>query len=40
MSEGLVYIGKIIAIEAIPNADQIVSATVVCGHGGEVEGSS
>lgn len=38
MAEGLVYVGKIVAIEAIPNADQIVSATVVCGHGGKWRG--
>lgn len=38
MTEGLVYVGKIIAIDAIPNADQIVSATVVCGHGGKWKG--
>jgi len=36
--KGLVYVGKIIAIEAIPNADQIVSATVVCGTGGKWKG--
>jgi len=36
--KGLVYVGKIIAIEAIPNADQIVSATVVCGYGGKWKG--
>ena len=38
MNEGLVYVGKIIAIDAIPNADQIVSATVVCGTGGKWNG--
>ena len=38
MSEGLVYVGKIIAIDAIPNADQIVSATVICGQGGKWKG--
>ena len=38
MGEGLVYVGKIIAVEPIPNADQIVSATVVCGHGGKWKG--
>ncbi len=37
-NKGLVYIGKIVAIEAIPNADQIVSATVVCGTGGKWRG--
>jgi RNA ligase (TIGR02306 family) len=35
---GLVYVGKIIAIEEIPNADFIVSATVVCGVGGKWRG--
>ena len=34
----LVYIGKIIAIDTIPGADQIVSATVVCGQGGKWKG--
>ncbi len=38
MDEGLVYVGKIVAVEAIPNADQIVSATVVCGQGGKWRG--
>lgn len=38
MSEGLVYVGKVIAVEPIPDADQIVSATVVCGHGGKWRG--
>ncbi len=38
MSEGLVYIGKIIALEPIPGADFIVSATVVCGSGGKWRG--
>lgn len=38
MSEGLVYVGKIIAIDTIPSADNIVSATVVCGHGGKWRG--
>jgi RNA ligase (TIGR02306 family) len=38
MSEGLVYVGKIIAIDTIPTADNIVSATVVCGHGGKWRG--
>jgi len=37
-NKGLVYVGKIIAIDDIPNADQIVSATVVCGHGGKWKG--
>jgi RNA ligase (TIGR02306 family) len=35
---GLVYIGKIIDIEPIPDADLIVSATVVCGKGGKWKG--
>lgn len=38
MSDGLVYIGKIIDIEDIPNADHIVSVTVVCGKGGKWKG--
>ncbi len=38
MSEGLVYVGKIIALDPIPGADFIVSATVVCGHGGKWRG--
>ncbi len=38
MDEGLVYVGKITVIETIPNADQIVSATVVCGQGGKWRG--
>lgn len=38
MSEGLVYIGKIIDLEPIEGADFIVSATVVCGHGGKWKG--
>ncbi len=36
--EGLVYIGKIIDIQPIEGADFIVSATVVCGHGGKWRG--
>lgn len=36
--DGLVYVGKIIAIDAIPDADQVVSATVICGHGGKWKG--
>ena len=36
--KGLVYIGKIIEIEEIPNADFIVCATVVCGPGGKWKG--
>lgn len=38
MSEGLVYVGKIIVLEPIPGADFIVSATVVCGKGGKWRG--
>lgn len=38
MSEGLVYIGKIIALEPIVGADFIVSATVICGKGGKWRG--
>ena len=38
MDEGLAYVGKIITIEAIPNADFINSATVVCGKGGKWKG--
>lgn len=35
---GLVYVGKIIAMEAIEGADFIVCATVVCGKGGKWKG--
>jgi RNA ligase (TIGR02306 family) len=35
---GLVYTGKIISIENIPNADFIACATVVCGEGGKWKG--
>ena len=35
---GLVYTGKVIAIESIEGADFIVSATVVCGAGGKWKG--
>lgn len=38
MSEGLVYVGKIMALDAIENADFILSATVVCGKGGKWKG--
>lgn len=38
MDSGLVYVGKIIALEPIENADFIVSATVVCGKGGKWKG--
>lgn len=37
-SVGLAYIGKVIAIEEIPNADFIACATVVCGKGGKWRG--
>lgn len=37
-NEGLVYIGKIISLEQIPDADNIISATVVCGKGGKWRG--
>lgn len=33
--DGLVFIGKVIDIQPIPNADFIASATVVCGEGGK-----
>lgn len=36
--KGLVYIGKIIYLEPIQDADFIVSATVVCGEGGKWRG--
>jgi len=35
---GLVYIGLIVQVDPIPNADLIVSATVVCGKGGRWQG--
>lgn len=35
---GLVYIGKIIDLQPIEGADFIVSATVICGHGGKWRG--
>lgn len=35
---GLVYTGRIIALEEIPNADFIACATVVCGKGGKWKG--
>lgn len=38
MTEGIVYVGKIVQIDAIPGADFIVSATVVCGQGGKWRG--
>lgn len=37
-TENLVYIGMIVQLEEIPNADFIVSATVICGHGGKWKG--
>lgn len=36
--DGLVYVGKIVALEPIPNADFIISATVECGDGGKWKG--
>lgn len=36
--EGLVYVGKIVAIKPIENADFIACATVVCGKGGKWKG--
>lgn len=38
MAEQLAYVGKIIALEPIPEADRLVSATVVCGAGGKWQG--
>lgn len=38
MNENLVYVGKIIQLEPIPNSDFIESATVVCGSGGKWQG--
>ncbi len=38
IDEGLVYIGKIIDMQPIDGADFIVSATVICGHGGKWRG--
>jgi RNA ligase (TIGR02306 family) len=38
MAQGLVYTGKVIAIEAIEGADFIACATVVCGKGGKWKG--
>lgn len=37
-NDSLVFIGKIIDLQPIPNADFIVSATVVCGSGGKWRG--
>lgn len=36
--KGLAYVGKIVELEPIENADFIVSATVVCGEGGKWKG--
>jgi len=36
---GLVYVGKIVEINPIPNADRIESAIVVCGKGGKWQGT-
>jgi RNA ligase (TIGR02306 family) len=36
--EGLVFVGKIISLDPIPEATFIVSATVVCGEGGKWKG--
>jgi len=38
MDEGLVYTGKIVALEEIEGAHFIISATVVCGKGGKWKG--
>jgi len=38
MTKELVYVGKIIDLQPIPDADFIVSATVVCGAGGKWRG--
>lgn len=38
MSEGLVFVGRIVNLEPIPSADAIMSATVVCGKGGKWRG--
>lgn len=37
-SSGLVYVGKIIKLDPIPNADFVLLATVVCGFGGKWRG--
>ena len=37
-STGLVYVGKIVQVDPIPNAHFIVSATVICGKGGRWKG--
>lgn len=38
MSENLVYVGRVTDLLSIPNADRILSATVVCGKGGKWKG--
>jgi RNA ligase (TIGR02306 family) len=38
MNEELVYVGKIVALDAIEGADFIVCATVICGKGGKWKG--
>lgn len=38
LAEKLVYIGRIIKVESIPNAEFIESVTVVCGSGGKWQG--
>jgi tRNA-binding EMAP/Myf-like protein len=38
MNDSLVYVGKIIHVEKIPDADFIISVTVVCGKGGKWKG--
>ena len=38
MSQGLVYVGKVIQLDQIPDAHFIASATVVCGEGGKWRG--
>ena len=38
MTDELVFIGNIVLLEDVPNADFIVSATVVCGRGGKWKG--
>lgn len=38
MNEGLVYIGKVISLDVVPNSDFICCATVVCGTGGKWRG--
>lgn len=37
---GLVYIGKVISVDSIPNADKIESLEVVCGTGGRWRGTA